>query len=65
MDHLGTLTRNTVRVSLHANHRFTQIASPTQIQEAAFSTSNPCVSSRRKASQCVQQAKSMVYAINE
>lgn len=34
--HLGTLTRNTMRVSLQANHRFTQFASPTPIQEAAF-----------------------------
>jgi transposase len=36
MDHLGTLTRNTMRVSRQANHRFTQFASPTPIQEAAF-----------------------------
>jgi transposase len=36
MDHLGTLTRNTMRVSLQANHRFTQFASPTPIQETAF-----------------------------
>jgi hypothetical protein len=36
MAHLGTLTRNTMRVSLQANHRFTQFASPTPIQEAAF-----------------------------
>jgi hypothetical protein len=36
MDHLGTLTRNTMRVSLQANHKFTQFASPTQIQQAAF-----------------------------
>ena len=36
MDHLGTLTRNTMRVSLHGVHRFTQFASPTPIQEAAF-----------------------------
>ena len=36
MDHLGTLTRNTMRVSLQANHRFTLFASPTPIQEAAF-----------------------------
>lgn len=34
--HLGTLTRNTMRVSLQANHRFTQFASPTSIQETAF-----------------------------
>jgi transposase len=36
MDHLGTLTRNTMRVSLQTNHRFTQFASPTPIQEMAF-----------------------------
>jgi hypothetical protein len=37
MAHLGTLTRNTMRnVSLQANHPFTQFASPTPIQEAAF-----------------------------
>jgi transposase len=36
MDHLGTLTRNTMRVSLQGLHRFTQFASPTPIQEAAF-----------------------------
>jgi hypothetical protein len=36
MDHLGTLTRNTMRVSLQATHRFAQFASPTPIQEAAF-----------------------------
>jgi transposase len=34
--HLGTLTRNTMRVSLQANHRFTLFATPTPIQEAAF-----------------------------
>jgi hypothetical protein len=36
MAHLGTLARNTMRVSLHGVHRFTQFASPTPIQEAAF-----------------------------
>ena len=36
MAHLGTLTRNTMRVSRQANHRFTQFASPTPIQETAF-----------------------------
>jgi transposase len=36
IDHLGTLTRNTMRVSLQANHRFTQFASPTPIQETVF-----------------------------
>jgi len=36
MDHLGTLTRNTMRVSLQANHTFIQFASPTPIQETAF-----------------------------
>jgi hypothetical protein len=34
--HLGTLTRNTMRVSLHANHRFTLFSKPTPIQKAAF-----------------------------
>ena len=36
MDHLGTLTRNTMRVSLRANHRLALFASPTPIQETAF-----------------------------
>ena len=36
MDHLGTLTRNTMRVPLQANHTFIQFASPTPIQETAF-----------------------------
>jgi hypothetical protein len=36
MDHLGTLTRNTMRVSLQASHTFIQFASPTPIQETAF-----------------------------
>ena len=36
MDHLGTLTRNTMRVSLQANHTFIQFASPTPIQETAL-----------------------------
>lgn len=36
MEHLGTLTRNTMRVSLQGLHRFTQFASPTLLQEAAF-----------------------------
>jgi hypothetical protein len=36
MAHLGTLTRNTMRVSLQANHCFTLFATPTPIQEAAF-----------------------------
>lgn len=35
MDHLGTLTRDTMRVCLQANHRFIQFASPTPIQETA------------------------------
>ena len=34
--HLGTLTRNTMRVSLRAVHRFTLYAKPTKLQEAAF-----------------------------
>jgi transposase len=36
IDHLGTLTRNSMRVSLQANYSFTQFASPTPIQQAAF-----------------------------
>jgi hypothetical protein len=36
MDHLGTLTRNTMRVSLQASHTFIQFASPTPMQETAF-----------------------------
>jgi len=36
MDHLGTLTRNTMPVPLQANHTFIQFASPTPIQETAF-----------------------------
>jgi hypothetical protein len=36
MAHLGTLTQNTVRASLHGKHRFTLCAKPTQLQEAAF-----------------------------
>lgn len=34
--HLGTLTRNTMRVSLRGTHRFILDAKPTQLQEAAF-----------------------------
>ncbi len=36
LGHLGTLTRNTLRVSLQATHRFNQLATPRSIQEAAF-----------------------------
>ncbi len=36
IDHLGTLTRNTMRLSLRATHRFTLYTAPTQLQEAAF-----------------------------
>jgi len=36
MNHLGTLTRNTMQVSMQGLHRFTQFASPTPVQEAAF-----------------------------
>lgn len=36
MDHLGTLTRNTMRVSQQASHTFIHFASPTPIQETAF-----------------------------
>jgi len=34
--HLGTLVRNTMRVSLHSKHRFTLHSKPTSLQEAAF-----------------------------
>jgi hypothetical protein len=37
MDHLGTLTRNVMRVALRGGHRFTLHAQPTRLQEAAFS----------------------------
>lgn len=36
MTHLGTLTRNTMRVPLRASHRFTLHSRPTKLQEAAF-----------------------------
>ena len=36
IDHLGTLTRNTMRLSLRGTHRFTLYCTPTQLQEAAF-----------------------------
>jgi hypothetical protein len=36
MDHLGTFTRNIMRVSLRGIHRFTLHAAPTRLQEAAF-----------------------------
>lgn len=34
--HLGTLTRNTMRVPQRSRHRFTLDSKPTQLQEAAF-----------------------------
>jgi hypothetical protein len=36
MAHLGTLTRNTMRVPLRPKHRFTLSSKPTPLQEAAF-----------------------------
>jgi hypothetical protein len=36
MAHLGTLSRNTMRVPLRTAHRFTLYAQPTPLQEAAF-----------------------------
>jgi transposase len=36
MAHLGTLTRNTMRVPLRTRHRFTLYSKPTPLQEAAF-----------------------------
>ena len=40
MAHLGTLTRNTMRVRMRAAHRFTLYAKTTPLQEAAFSLLN-------------------------
>jgi len=37
MDHLGSLTRNVMRVALHGDHRFTLHTQPTPLQQAAFS----------------------------
>ena len=34
--HLGTLTRNTMRVPLRPKHRFTLYSTPTPLQEATF-----------------------------
>jgi transposase len=36
IDHLGTLTRNAMRLSLRGTHRFTLYSTPTRLQEAAF-----------------------------
>jgi Transposase DDE domain len=36
IDHLATMTRNTMRVPLAAKHHFTLIAKPTPLQDAAF-----------------------------
>jgi hypothetical protein len=36
MDHLGTMTRNTVRMPLAKKHRFTLLSQSTPLQEAAF-----------------------------
>jgi len=36
IDHLGTMTRNTMRVPLAAKHHFTLLSKPTPLQEAAF-----------------------------
>lgn len=36
IDHLGTLTRNIMRLSLRGAHRFTLHTTPTQLQQAAF-----------------------------
>ena len=36
IDHLGTMTRNTMRMSLAAKHRFTLLSTSTPLQEAAF-----------------------------
>jgi hypothetical protein len=36
MTHLGTLTRNTMRMPPRLTHRFTLYAEPTKLQEDAF-----------------------------
>jgi hypothetical protein len=36
IDHLGTLTRNAMQVSLRGTHRFNLYSNPTRLQEAAF-----------------------------
>jgi hypothetical protein len=36
IDHLGTMTRNTMRVPLAAKHRFTLLSQSTSLQQAAF-----------------------------
>jgi transposase len=49
--HLGTFTRNTMRVPLRPKHRFTLYPKPTPLQQAAFKLLDltPCVSSNRNA----------------
>jgi hypothetical protein len=50
MRHLGTPTRNTMRVPLRATQRFTLYLKTTSLQEVAlYSISNRYVSSRPKA----------------
>ena len=51
IDHLGTLTRNTMRVALHTTHRFTLYTKPPNYrrQPSGCLTLNPCVSSKQKA----------------
>jgi hypothetical protein len=36
IDHLGTLTRNAMRLSWHGTHHFTLYSTPTRLQETAF-----------------------------
>jgi hypothetical protein len=36
IDHLGTMTRNTMRMPLAKRHRFTLLSKSTPLQEAAF-----------------------------
>jgi hypothetical protein len=36
IDHLGTLTRNAMRLSLRGAHRLTLYSTPTPLQEATF-----------------------------
>jgi len=40
MTHLGTMTRNTMRVTMRTAHRFALFAKPTPLQEAAFKLLN-------------------------
>jgi hypothetical protein len=41
MAHLGTLSRNTMRMPLRATHRFMLFTKPTPLQDTAFRLLNP------------------------